>query len=59
MIMSIKIFKPRFSKRELLIIKQCCSNTVRSMEKFESSNTLDDFSKSIKEDLHKILKKLN
>jgi hypothetical protein len=48
-----------FSKKEYAIIKECCQQVVNSMEQHEIIHGLDDLGKSIKEDIYKILKKID
>jgi hypothetical protein len=54
-----KIFKPKFSKKEYAIIKECCSQVVKSMEQHDINHGLDDLGKLIKEDIYTILKKID
>lgn len=49
----------KFSKKEYAIIKECCSQVVKSMEQHEIIHGLDDLGKSIKEDIYTILKKID
>jgi hypothetical protein len=54
-----KLFKPRFSERELLIIRECCSQCVDSMEAHERKKSLDKEVKAIMADIKKIMTKIN
>ena len=53
-----KLLKPNFSKRERMIIKECCRQVFESMNKEELKNSLDPSIKEIKEDIRLIIKKL-
>ena len=54
-----KLFKPRFSERELLIIRECCTKCVDSMEAHEKKEPLNKEVKVIMADIKKIMKKIN
>ena len=53
-----KILKPRFSRRERAIIKECCRQVFESMNKEDLKNSLDPEIKEIKDDIKIIMKKL-
>jgi hypothetical protein len=53
-----RLLKPNFSRRERIIIKECCLQVFESMNKEEVKNSLDPAIKEIKEDIKIIMQKL-
>lgn len=53
-----KLVRPRLSKRELMIINECCRLAFESMTKEDQKNSLPPDIKQIQEDIQIIMKKL-